>query len=490
MGPEKNPVRKQRPQKRDEEINKEATIPGESVQSILSNEGIPPSIVQFGGQTGMNLARALARANYPILGTSAESIDLAEDRASFQNLLERLGIPQPPGASARTTDEALTIAHHIGYPVLARPSYVIGGHTMEIVQNEEDLRYHLREISQIPSESTILIDKYLEGTEVEVDAVSDGKNVLIPGIMEHIEQAGVHSGDSIAVYPPISLSTEEIDTLIDYTRRISQALNIRGLINVQYVITRNSNESTAYVIEANPRASRTVPFIAKATGVPMVMLATKAMLGVSLTELGYKDGLWPSQKLVAVKVPVFSMSKLEGVDSYLGPEMKSTGEVMGIDYTFEAALFKALLAAGISLPRQGNILLSLSDRTKPDSQPLIRQLMQSGYKIFATEGTAAMIKDMQFKVETVLKPIGEGHPNAVDIINDGVVDAVINTPEGKQVATLKDGFYIRRAAIGKRIPCFTSLNTARVVIEIMLMKEPEFTVQPVKEYRTSQSDLA
>jgi len=381
------------------ERNKEPTVVGEHLRGILENEDIPPSIVQFGGQTAIKLADALSRAGLPILGTNAESIDIAEDRARFQNLLEKIGIPQPPGASVYTTEEALSTAAIIGYPVLVRPNYVLGGRAMELIQNAQELTHYFKEDFDLSKSKAILIDKYLEGIEAEVDAVCDGDEILIPGVMEHIERAGVHSGDSIAVYPPISLTSDEIETIVDYTRRINVALNVRGLINIQFVITRNLSSSEVYVIEANPRSSRTVPFISKVTGIPMVNLGTRAMLGEKLAEMGYKGGLWPKQQgLVAVKAPVFSMSKLPGVDTYLGPEMRSTGEVMGIDYTFEAALAKALLSAGISLPEQGAVLLSLSDRTKPEARPLIQKLAHTGYQLFATEGTAAMIQAMGFQV--------------------------------------------------------------------------------------------
>lgn len=462
--------------------NKESTVIGEHLRGILENEGIPPSIVQFGGQTAINLAKPLARANLPILGTSAESIDIAEDRARFQNLLEKIGVPQPPGASIYTIEEALSTATIIGYPVLARPSYVLGGRAMELIQNAQELTHYLEEGFELSKGKAILIDKYLEGIEAEVDAVCDGDEVLIPGVMEHVERAGVHSGDSIAVYPPINLNNDEVDTIVDYTHRVSIALSVRGLINIQFVIVRSLSSSEVYVIEANPRASRTTPFISKVTGISMVNLGTRVMLGKKLREMGYKGGLSPKQKLVAVKAPVFSMSKLPGVDTYLGPEMRSTGEVMGIDYTFEAALAKAFLAAGISLPTQGTVLLSLSDRTKPEARPLIQKLADTGYQLFATEGTAAMIQSMRLQVEKVIKSLDKGHPNAIDVLHDGLVNAVINTPEGGQVGTLRDGFYIRRTAVEKGVPCFTSLDTARVAIELMLAKEPKFTVQPLNDY--------
>jgi len=462
----------------------------EAVRDILENEApnnngpSPPSIVQFGGQTAINLAEPLARAAMPILGSSAEAIDIAEDRARFEDLLSRLGIPQPPGAAVTSVEDALVTAKTIGYPVLVRPSYVLGGRAMEIVQGASELIRYMREAVQVSSGKPILIDKYLEGREVEVDAVCDGEEVLIPGIMEHIERAGVHSGDSMAVYPPISLTQPEIATIVDYTQRIGRALHVRGLMNVQMVIMPDDSDSgfTVYVLEVNPRASRTIPFISKVTGVPMVRLAINVTLGKSLFELGYWGGLWPAQELVAIKAPVFSMAKLIGVDTYLGPEMKSTGEVMGVDYTFPAALAKALSASDLMLPREGSILLSIADRNKPEALPIVHQLADGRYKLYATEGTAEMIRAVGLPVEMVPKRLEEGHPNVEDVIREGLVHGVINTPEGGQPSVMRDGFQIRRAAAEKRIPCFTSLDTARAAVDALLRGDQNYSVQPLREY--------
>jgi len=459
----------------------------EGVRDILENEagdgGPPPSIVQFGGQTAINLAVPLARANLPILGSSAETIDIAEDRGRFEALLEDLGIPRPPGAAVESLEEALETAGRIGYPVLVRPSYVLGGRAMEIVQGPRELIRYVEEAAQVGQGRAILIDKYLEGIEAEVDAICDGYDVLIPGVMQHIERAGVHSGDSMAVYPAIGLTAEEVETIVDYTRRIALALDVRGLMNVQFVIMREGGRSAVYVLEVNPRSSRTVPFISKATGVPMVRLAVKAMLGKRLPELGYPYGLWPKQGLVAVKAPVFSMSKLAGVDTHLGPEMKSTGEVMGIDRDFRSALAKALQAADLALKPGGVVLLSLADRTKPEAIPIIRRLAQAGCRLYATEGTAALIRALGLEVAEVTKRLDQGHPNVIDVIDQGLVDVVINTPEGSQTATLRDGFYIRRAAVEKRVPCFTSLDTARAAVEAMLVDPGHYSVLPLPEHR-------
>lgn len=459
----------------------------ESVRDILENEtcedGPPPVIVQFGGQTAINLAWPLAQAGLPLLGSTAEAIDLAEDRARFEALLYELGIPQPPGASVQSLEEALHTAAVLGYPVLVRPSYVLGGRAMEIVESTNQLIHFVQEATQVGEGRPIRIDKYLEGIEAEVDAICDGHDVLIPGVMQHIERAGVHSGDSMAVYPPLNLTAQEVETIVDYTRRLARAMAIKGLINVQFVILREGGQSTVYVLEMNPRASRTVPFIAKATGVPLVKLAVGTLLGKTIPEMGYPYGLWPPGHLVAVKAPVFSMLKLAGVDTYLGPEMKSTGEVMGIDTDFRAALAKALLAADMALPPKGSILLSLADRTKPEAIPIIRRLAQAGYRLYATEGTAALIRGLGLEVAEVTKRLSQGHPNVVDIIRQGLVDAVINTPEGAQMATIKDGFYIRRAAVERRIPCFTSIDTAKAAVEALVVDQHRFSVQPLPEYR-------
>ena len=467
----------------------------ESLRDILENESgqnppespggtPPPSIVQFGGQTAINLSQPLAYIGMPILGSSADTVDLASDRGRFENFASQLGIPQPPGAGVTSIDQALSIAKLIGYPVLVRPSYVLGGRGMEIVHDAGELIRYMSLAMELDTRHPVLIDKYLEGKEVEVDAIGDGEAVFIPGIMEHIERAGVHSGDSMAVYPGVNLTEKEVATIVDYTIRIGLGLKIKGLMNIQFDIMpgTGSQGSSVYVLEVNPRASRTIPFISKVTGVPMVKVATKVMLGQSLKEQGYHSGLGPKQKLVGIKAPVFSMSKLVGVDTYLGPEMKSTGEVMGIDYTFDAALAKALLAAGLMLPSQGAILLSIADRDKPEALPIIRKLAQIGYKLYATEGTAAMIEAAGLPVKTITKKLSEGHPNVVDVINDGTVNGVVNTITGGRVS-LRDGFQIRRAAVEKRIPCFTSLDTARAVVEALVSGNQTYSAQPLPDYR-------
>ncbi len=460
----------------------------ESVRDILENEGqaATASIVQFGGQTAINMAEPLARSNMPILGSGAEVIDIAEDRHRFEDFLDRLGIPQPPGAGILSVEEALNVAKSLGYPLLVRPSYVLGGRAMEIVYNETELIRYLTMALELESRHPVLIDKYLEGKEVEVDAVGDGERVLIPGVMEHIERAGVHSGDSIAAYPGVNLTEDEVNTIVNYATRIALALQVKGLINIQMVIMRDNSTSSVYVLEVNPRASRTVPFISKVTGVPLVRIATKVMTGIGLKEQGYEGGLWKKRDLVGIKAPVFSMSKLIGVDNYLGPEMKSTGEVMGIDYNFGAALVKALLAAGLMLPQKGSMLISVADRDKAESLPLIRKLHSLHYGLYATEGTAAMIQSLGLPVKMVTKKLSEGHPNVVDVIRDGSVSGVVNTVTGRSVS-LQDGFNIRRAAAEKRIPCFTSLDTIRVATEALVNASQSYSVQPLREYLQSKN---
>jgi carbamoyl-phosphate synthase large subunit len=448
----------------------------------------PPSIVQFGGQTAINLSQPLHRSGMPIIGSSADAIDLASDRKRFELFLEELGIPQPPGAGVTSLEEGLKVAELIGYPVLVRPSYVLGGRAMEIVYSDEELKRYFSLALELDTGHPVLIDKYLLGKEAEVDAISDGEKVLVPGIMEHIERAGVHSGDSMAVYPGVNLTEKEEDTMVDYAMHIGVALKIKGLMNIQFVITPGADgkESQVYVIEVNPRASRTVPFISKVTGVPMVKVATRVMLGQTLKQQGYEGGLWPVRKLVAIKAPVFSMSKLTGVDTHLGPEMKSTGEVMGIDYSFEAALGKAVLAAGLALTPHGGVLFSIADRDKMEALPIIRHLAQSGSKLYATEGTAAMIEGAGLPVRMTSKKLDEGHPNIIDLINDGTIAGVVNTTSGGQ-APFRDGFYIRRAAAEKRIPCFTSLDTIRAAAAAIAHGAEDFTVQPLPDYRNKES---
>jgi len=476
----------------------------ESVRDIIDNEasGADPSttadvptMVQFGGQTAINLSQSLGRAGLPILGSSADVIDLASDRGRFEDLCARIGIPQPPAGVAGNLEEALQTASNIGYPVLVRPSYVLGGRAMEILQNPSEVVTYFKAVGMPSEGGEILVDKYLDGIEVEVDAICDGENILIPGIMEHIERAGVHSGDSMAVYPALALSKGEVDTIVDYTHRVGVALGVRGLMNIQFVITgggayrsigsypnqAGNGHSQVYILEVNPRASRTAPFISKVTSVPMVRIAVEAMRGKSIVEQGYRPGLQQRKPLVAVKAPVFSMAKLTGVDTFLGPEMKSTGEVMGIDTNYSGAVTKALIASGLVMPPACSVLISLADRDKAEAIPLIQELVKNGYKLYGTAGTAALIESLGYPITRVEKKLGEGHPNVVDVIEDGTVQAVINTVTGER-RPLHDGFYIRRGAAERRIPCFTSLDTARAAIESLKDAATAYNIRSMSEY--------
>jgi carbamoyl-phosphate synthase large subunit len=455
----------------------------ESIRDLLDNEGLEgtPVITQFGGQTAINLADPLARADATLIGSDVEAIDLAEDRRRFEEFLHRLGIPQPPGGAVTRVDDALVVAERIGYPVLVRPSYVLGGRAMEIVYNASELVRYVTTATEVSPHRPILVDKYLVGREVEVDAICDGEDVLIPGIMEHIERAGVHSGDSIAVYPAQNLSAAEEAALVDYTTRIGLALKAKGLVNIQYVIRHGQ----VFVLEVNPRASRTVPFLSKVTGVPMVRVATWVALGRSLRSQGYSTGLWPKSDLVAMKAPVFSMAKLIGVDTYLGPEMKSTGEVMGVDRSYKWALLKTLIAARATLPASGNLLVSIADRDKDEAAPLISRLAQAGYGLYATAGTARLIQSLGHEVVGVPRKIQEGHPNVVDLIEAGAVRGIVNTVTGVRNETqdgFADGFYIRRAATERGLPCFTSLDTLRAAVDALVDRSNGYEVAPLAEY--------
>ncbi len=457
----------------------------ESVIEVIRHEAMAgsatpidtPAVVQFGGQTAINLAAPLDRAGVPIIGTSRDVIDTAEDRRRFEAFLRRIGIPQPPGAATNSLEEAMQTAERIGYPILVRPSYVLGGRAMEVVHTPDYLRRYLTTMVEF-SGHPILIDKYLEGKELEVDAICDGEQVLIPGIMEHIERTGVHSGDSFAAYPPQHLYPDERQQIIEYTTRIGLELGVRGLMNVQYV----SHGGRIYVIEVNPRSSRTVPFISKVTGVPLIALATGIMLGQTLAEQGYQGGLWPEQSLVAVKGPVFSHAKLRGVEVGLGPEMKSTGEVMGVDTTFAAAFYKAILSANMALPKGRGVLLSLADLDKSDAAPMIEALVRLGHPLYATEGTASFIDRLGMPVQLVTKRIGQGSPDVLDVIRNGTVAMVINTP-GLAYLEQQQGFLIRRAAVERGIPCLTSIDTAVAMAAAMTGTEGSYNVRPLLDYR-------
>ncbi|HXB03353.1 MAG TPA: carbamoyl-phosphate synthase large subunit [Candidatus Angelobacter sp.] len=452
---------------------------------VAQVEHVGGALVQFGGQTAINLAEALDQHGVAIMGSSVEAIDLAEDRRAFAKALDAIGIPQPVGGTTTTVEEAVAIAERAGYPVLVRPSYVLGGRAMEIVRNREELRrYMFWAIGAMPR-GTVLVDKYLQGTEVEVDAITDGETVVIPGVMQHVERAGVHSGDSYAVYPAQSLEASELDHVVEYTVKIARHLRLRGMLNVQYVVHRGH----VYVLEVNPRSSRTVPFLSKVTGVPMVKLATRVMLGEKLAGMGWSTGLVAARDLVAVKAPVFSMNKLPAVDSYLGPEMKSTGEAIGIAGTLNEALRKAFAASGMHIERGGTALLTIADVDKPELLPIVSRLIQMGWTLVATDGTARALRQAGFSPRVVAK-IGEPGPTVVDVITQGQVDLVINTmsnvyAEPNEVGgpVFKDGFEIRRAAVERRIPCLTSLDTATALLESAVAASREMEVRTIEEWR-------
>ncbi len=451
----------------------------ESVADIIENETArepPEVVVQFGGQTAINLASPLYNLGTKIAGSGLATIDTTEDREKFDALLERLGILRPPGATVRRIDDALEVADRLGYPVLARPSYVLGGRAMEIATDRESLERYVTRVTQPTPRHPVLIDKYLEGKEVEVDAISDGAEALIPGIMEHIERAGVHSGDSMAVFPAIDVPQSAQDKIIEYTETICRAIDAKGLVNIQYVVWQGE----VYVIEVNPRASRTVPFLSKVTGVPMVRLATNIMLGKTLRELGHSGGLLPSPELVAVKAPVFSMAKLSGVDTFLGPEMKSTGEVMGVDREFAPALYKAMVAAGLELAAEGSVLLSIADRNKPDCLDIAETFAKIGYSLLATEGTARFLQQHGLEVGTVSK-LRAGKPSVMDAIRSGSTVLVINTLTGVR-EILQDGFHMRRAAAESQVPCLTSLDTAGALASALANGRGGYNVLPLAAY--------
>ncbi len=434
----------------------------EDVMNIIELEKPKGVVVQFGGQTAINLADKLAAHGVQILGTSLEDLDRAENRNKFEAALQEMGIPQPLGKTCFTKEEALVIANEIGFPVLVRPSYVLGGRAMEIVYDEKDLSHYMTNAVKESSEHPILIDRYLTGKEVEVDAISDGETVVIPGIMEHIERAGVHSGDSIAVYPPQNISEEQIATLVDYTERLAKGLNVIGLMNIQYVLS----EGNVYVIEVNPRSSRTVPFLSKITEIPMANLATKVILGKKLKDLGYKNGLAPNKEGIFVKVPVFSFSKLAKVDISLGPEMKSTGEVMGKDTTLEKALYKGLIGSGRKMPLHGAILFTVADKHKEEACEVARRFQEIGFKIWATEGTAKFFEENGVRTKIGYKIEENPEINLIDLIQTGKVQYIVNTmTKGKQ--SERDGFQIRRTSVENGVPCLTSMDTVEAILKVI-----------------------
>ncbi|WP_066194076.1 MULTISPECIES: carbamoyl-phosphate synthase large subunit [Gracilibacillus] len=445
----------------------------EDVMHVIEWEKPEGVIVQFGGQTAINLAEGLERRGVQILGTPLTAIDTAEDRDKFEQLLQELDIPQPQGKSVRQLDQAKEAAAGIGYPVLVRPSYVIGGSQMEIVYNEEELEGYLAKTNHIKHKHPVLIDKYLTGIEVEVDAISDGETTIIPGVMEHIERAGVHSGDSIAVYPSQRLTEETKQTCVDTTIKIAEKLGVKGLINIQFVV----HKGAVYVLEVNPRASRTIPFLSKITGVTMANLATRCIIGDTLAGLGYQNGLLPEPETVSVKVPVFSFEKLRSVDTMLGPEMKSTGEAIGRDHTLAKALYKGLTASGLKVPMGGAVLMTVADKDKQEACQIARRFFELGFHLYATKGTAEAIRSLDLPVTEVGK-VGADGKNVISIIEQGEVQVVVNSlTSGKKPRS--DGFRIRREAVEHGIACLTSLDTAEAIVNVI--DSTTFTAKPAVE---------
>ena len=430
----------------------------EDVESIVRLEKPDGAVVQFGGQTAIKLTEALIKMGVPILGTSADNVDAAEDRELFDKILEECGIPRPKGDTVYTIEEAKAVAHRLGYPVLVRPSYVLGGQGMQIAIHDKDVEEFIGIINRIAQDHPILVDKYLQGKELEVDAVCDGEEILIPGIMEHIERAGIHSGDSISVYPAQSISDRVKATIEEYTRRLARSLHVIGLINIQFIAVGEE----VYVIEVNPRSSRTVPYISKVTGIPIVPLATKVILGQKIRALGYKPGLQKEAAYVAIKMPVFSFEKIRDADISLGPEMKSTGECLGIAKDFQEALYKAFLGAGIRLPKYKNMIITVRDEDKEEAVEIAKRFEALGYNIFATKGTARALMEADVQVRMTRK-LEQESPNILDLILGHQIDLVIDTPS-QGVEHSRDGFVIRRNAIETGVNVVTAIDTAKALV--------------------------
>ena len=432
----------------------------EDVESIVDIEKPDGAIVQFGGQTAIKLTKALMEMGVKILGTSADDVDAAEDRERFDEILEKCHIDRPRGSTVFTTEEAIETAHRLGYPVLVRPSYVLGGAGMEIALNDGDIKKFMKIINRQYQEHPILIDKYLAGKEVEVDAICDENGVLIPGIMEHVERAGVHSGDSISVYPTQKIKPEIKQIIVDYTERLAKALHVIGLINIQFIVY----EDQVYVIEVNPRSSRTIPYISKVTDIPVVDVATHVIMGKTIKEQGYEYGLAPEKETVAIKMPVFSFEKIKGAEISLGPEMKSTGEVLGISKDFDEAIYKAFMGTGINLPKKKNIICTIKDSAKEEFLPIAKQYYMFGYDLYATEGTYNFLKEHDIPVSKINR-IADKTNTIFDLMLTDTVDLIIDIPTRND--NLKDGFVIRRFAVEAGIPIYTSLDTAQALINCL-----------------------
>lgn len=484
------------------------TLP--DVLRVIEHEKPVGVIVQFGGQTAINLAADLHAAGVKILGTSWSSIAAAEDRQKFDDLLNRLGIPRPQGRAVRSLDDARSVAEQVGYPVLVRPSFVLGGQAMMVCHSPEQLEQFYQQAEDANPSQPVLVDQYVLGTEAELDVISDGEQTLVPGIMEHIERAGVHSGDSMAVYPPVKLSAKVQADMVRYACDLARALEIRGLMNIQFVV----KDEQAYVIEVNPRASRTVPYLSKITGLPMVKLATHCAMGNTLAEQGMAGGLWwldpsrteggyviperefredapqlPPPILFGVKAPVFSFQKLTRVEPSLGPEMKSTGEILGIDATYEAALYKAFVASGIHFNRKGAIVLTVNHDDREQAVEIARELSAGGFKLACTSGTGRAVREAGIECE-IVKKIQEGHPNLIDMVSSGEVALMINTPTAATTATT-EAASIRRACIEAGIPCITSIDTATALTQVLAYFEnPSLaSCRPFHEYLHGQSKV-
>ncbi|MDE6290417.1 MAG: carbamoyl-phosphate synthase large subunit, partial [Muribaculaceae bacterium] len=435
----------------------------EDVMNVVNLEKPDGVIVTLGGQTAINLAAPLAELGVPIIGTGLEAIDRAEDRKHFERIMRETGIPQPDAEAVTDIESGVKAAERIGYPVLVRPSFVLGGRAMQIVGNEQALRHYLQNAVDISDNSPVLVDKYIMGKELEVDAICDGTDVLIPGIMEHVEKTGIHSGDSISVYPTFSVSQKVRETIVDYTVRLGRAIGIIGLYNIQFIVDKDEN---VYVIEVNPRSSRTVPFLSKSTGVPMAKIASKVMLGESLKSQGFDMTLYPDRKRWFVKTPAFSFSKIKGVDSYLSPEMKSTGEAIGYDDMLTRALYKSLQASGMQVLNYGTLLVTVSDADKEKALPLIRRFYDLGFNVEATRGTAKFLKDHGIRCRTMGK-FSEGSNDIERSLRQGHVSYVINTIDVNQHNTRLDGYDIRRIAIENNVTIFTALETVRVLLDVL-----------------------
>ncbi len=456
----------------------------EDVENIVRLENPDGAVVQFGGQTAIKLTEALMKMGVKILGTSAENVDAAEDRELFDEILEKCCIPRPKGHTVFTTEEALKAANDLGYPVLVRPSYVLGGQGMKIAVSDSDIEEYMAIINRYHQDHPILVDKYLMGKEVEVDAICDGKDILIPGIMEHVERAGVHSGDSISIYPAQSLSEKIQNVIVDYTGKLARSLNVIGLINIQFIVYNDD----VYVIEVNPRSSRTVPYISKVTGIPVVDLASRVILGAKIKDMGYGTGLAPKSDYLAIKMPVFSFEKLRGAEISLGPEMKSTGECLGISKHFNEALYKAFLGAGIDLPKYKKMILTVKDADKLEAVEIARRFKKLGYEIFATRNTARVLNDNGV-LAIPINRINEEAPTLMDLLLEHQIDLVVDTPTyGNK---MKDGFIIRRTAIETGVTCLTSLDTAAALLTSLESSDTEhLSVVDITSINTVNADKA